>query len=101
MLGLVFLVLAAALYFLPTLIGQKKANIGAIFVLNLLLGWTIVGWIVALVWALTVDGPQVATTIVVPTASSPPKVFCSSCGRALDAGGRFCSGCGSPIQQLS
>lgn len=40
-------------YFLPTIIGARHHNAGAIFVLNLLLGWTFVGWIVALVWACT------------------------------------------------
>jgi hypothetical protein len=96
--GLVFLLLGGVLYFLPTLIGHKKANAGAIFVLNLLLGWTVIGWIVALVWALTVDAAQPATTIVVPpAASSSIKVYCSSCGRAIDSGGRFCPGCGTPV----
>lgn len=42
-------------YFLPSIIGGSKKNIGAIFALNLLLGWTLIGWIVALIWALTKD----------------------------------------------
>ncbi len=50
LLGLLF-------YFLPTVAGFKKRNAGAIFVLNLLLGWTVIGWIIALVWGLTKD-PQ-------------------------------------------
>ena len=43
------------LYFLPTLVGAKKRNAAAIFVLNLLLGWTFIGWVVAMVWALTYE----------------------------------------------
>jgi hypothetical protein len=43
------------LYFLPTVAGVRKRNAGAIFVLNLFLGWTVIGWVVALVWASTVD----------------------------------------------
>ena len=44
-------------YFLPTLVGIAlgKRKVGAIFTLNLWLGWTIVGWVVALVRALTVE----------------------------------------------
>jgi hypothetical protein len=38
----------AALYFLPSIIGLRKRNAGAIFVLNLLLGWTVIGWVVSL-----------------------------------------------------
>lgn len=42
------------LYFLPTLIadGKRTQYTLAIFALNLLLGLTVIGWIVALIWAL-------------------------------------------------
>lgn len=40
-------------YWLPSMIAEKHHNRRAIEVLNLLLGWTIIGWIVALVWSLT------------------------------------------------
>ena len=40
-------------YFLPSLVGKKKKNASSIFVLNLFLGWTLVGWVIALVWATT------------------------------------------------
>ncbi len=40
-------------YFIPTAIAIFRSHrIGAVFVLNLLTGWTIIGWIVALIWAL-------------------------------------------------
>jgi len=42
-------------YFLPALVGSGKRNALAIFVLNLFLGWTGIGWVVALVWACTKD----------------------------------------------
>ena len=47
------------LYFLPALVAEHrhKANQLAILVLNLLLGWTLIGWTIALVWALTQDQP--------------------------------------------
>lgn len=40
-------------YMLPTIVGRKHRNANAIFLLNLLLGWTAIGWIVALIWAST------------------------------------------------
>ena len=55
-------ILAIVLYFLPTICGWRRDNRGAIFALNLFLGWTVIGWVAALVWALTVDRRQ--TTIV-------------------------------------
>lgn len=47
--------LVLCLYFLPSLIGWNKRNYSAIYALNFLLGWTVVGWIVALIWALVKD----------------------------------------------
>ena len=43
------------LYFLPTTIAlmRKHTNSVAIFALNLLAGWMVIGWIIALVWSLT------------------------------------------------
>jgi hypothetical protein len=46
-----FLVVAA--YLLPTIVAASRGHRhqGAIFLLNLLLGWTALGWLVALIWA--------------------------------------------------
>ncbi len=48
-----------AMYFLPSIIAlaRSKRDILAIFLLNLFLGWSVIGWIVALVWASTHDQP--------------------------------------------
>lgn len=48
---------ALVLYFVPTIIATKRRhkNIPAIFALNLLLGWALIGWVGALVWSLTSD----------------------------------------------
>jgi hypothetical protein len=61
MLHYVVVFLVFALYFLPTIIAKSKwrSNVAAIFALNLLLGWTVLGWIGALVWALTDSKPAV------------------------------------------
>jgi NADH:ubiquinone oxidoreductase subunit 6 (subunit J) len=47
--------LGLLVYFLPSLIGKQKRNATAIFMLNLFLGWTLLGWVAALVWACTSD----------------------------------------------
>ena len=49
------------LYFLPAIIGfaRSKRDAGAILVLNFFLGWTAIGWVIALVWALKQDVPIV------------------------------------------
>lgn len=45
------------LYFLPYIVARRKRkrDADAIGVVNLLLGWSVIGWIVALIWACTVD----------------------------------------------
>jgi len=55
--GMVVSILVLAIYFLPSIIAyeNKKKNEKAIFLLNLFLGWRFVGWVVALVWAVTKD----------------------------------------------
>jgi len=49
------LLLVAAAYFLPTVIAMARGHLSAaaIFAVNLLFGWLILGWVVALVWSLT------------------------------------------------
>lgn len=51
------LIIGGVIYFLPTIIAfnRAKRNKVAIFALNLLLGWTFIGWAISLVWSLTVD----------------------------------------------
>ena len=50
------------MYFLPSIIalGRNKRDITAIVLLNFFLGWTMIGWIVALIWAVKTDVPMVA-----------------------------------------
>lgn len=52
---LLAIVMATVMYFLPTIVAAKREhhNLVAILALNFLLGWTLLGWAVALVWALT------------------------------------------------
>lgn len=51
--GLVFgLCVCAILYFAPTFMAwDRGGNVTAVFLMNLLLGWTFVGWILAAMWA--------------------------------------------------
>jgi len=77
-------------YFLPTILGRKKANSGAIFLLNLLLGWTVIGWVAALVWALTVDAKAAASTVPVALTRK-----CPDCAETIKAEAHVCHFCGA------
>lgn len=64
-LGLMYFAVTFGMYFLPAFIAwaRRHRNSVAIFLLTLLLGWTGIGWIVALVWSFTanVKYPKEAT----------------------------------------
>ena len=53
--GIGLIVFIVALYFLPYLAAKRRRHSKreAIFILNLLLGWTFLGWAIALIWAYT------------------------------------------------
>jgi hypothetical protein len=46
-------ILVIGLYFLPVLVGATRSvpNIGSIAVINFFLGWTFIGWVVAMAMA--------------------------------------------------
>jgi hypothetical protein len=50
--GLGFIIITT-LYFVPTLVALNKKYLMGIFIINLTLGWTILGWIGSLVWAVS------------------------------------------------
>jgi len=49
------------MYFLPSIIAfaRSKRDTSAIVLLNFFLGWTLIGWVVSLVWAAKNDVPMV------------------------------------------
>ena len=50
-----FIVAILTIYFAPTLVAWNKRQGSGVFAVNFLLGWSIVGWAMAMVWALTPD----------------------------------------------
>ena len=64
------LILIAVFYFLPAVIGAWRdvKNLGMIFLINFVFGWTVLGWLAALIWAV-VEQPKVKT---ITTAWSEP-----------------------------
>ena len=48
-----FLLFMLGLYFIPTIVAvcREHSQAAPIIIVNLFLGWTLIGWVVALAWA--------------------------------------------------
>jgi Superinfection immunity protein len=90
--GWLLLLGAIGFYLLPFSIASLRShkNTGAIFVLNLLLGWTLLGWVAAMVWAVSAQpkAPPPDQRQPCPFCKElimPGAVVCRFCGRGLSA----------------
>jgi hypothetical protein len=95
---IILLLLAAilAVYFIPSLVARNRNHPSAlaIFVLNLLLGWSLIAWVVALVWAFSGPPGQVPRQSF--GAPSPTK-NCPACAEEILAAARKCKHCGEQL----
>ena len=106
--GAIVILLAMCLgifiYFLPSFIAsRRKTQSGcAIFIVNLLFGWSVLGWVVALIWALAgATRDDVTRVAFVPNSSLAPSSgytpatqrTCPNCGRAIRQGATTCPHC--------
>jgi Superinfection immunity protein len=90
-----FMFCVGLLYFLPSIIGHSRRDFAGIFLLNFFLGWTVIGWIAALVWACASERRQPVLLVAAPGVS--PQYYCCRCGAASHAGSRFCWACGRAL----
>lgn len=51
--GMVVLCLLLVVYCVPSIVARKKKYYQGILLLNMFFGWTIVGWVGALIWAVS------------------------------------------------
>jgi Superinfection immunity protein/Protein of unknown function (DUF2510) len=86
---------AAIVYFLPFIVGEARGvpHVGSIFVVNLFLGWTLVGWVAAMAMACRTKAPPVTTVVSSPGPGWYPDPSGEQQSRWWDG-----SHWGSPIQ---
>lgn len=85
------------LYFLPAIIAHNKRDFTAIFLVDLLSGWTVIGWVVALIWACSAETRPQPHVLVVAGPAAVAR-YCCRCGAIAAPGARFCGICGTPMQ---
>ena len=63
-----------AMYLLPTIVavGRKHPEVGAIALLNLLFGWTVIAWVAALRWCFRYASAESATRAPSAPAATAP-----------------------------
>jgi hypothetical protein len=94
--AVVLLVIGFIVYFLPAIIANRRhPNATAITVVNLFLGWTLVGWVAALVWA-------VAVSPIAPTEEEVDgtRYACPLCGESISIQARLCRFCNHHLPAL-
>lgn len=66
----ILIMVVLAIYFIPSIVAATRdtPRRGAIFALNLFLGWTLVGWVIALVWALAEEDNSSSAASGSPTS---------------------------------
>lgn len=100
-------VCAGMLYFIPSFAGFRRDHPSAngILVLNLFLGWLLIPWVIALVWA--VSGREEKATPAEPApefflraaAREQEERECPFCAEIIKFKAKLCKHCGKDLQE--
>lgn len=96
--GIALLLFALFCYFLPTAIAQARNHpaLYPLFGVNLLLGWTVLGWFIALIWSF-VGGPAVTVVTTAAPPQEPARIPCPHCAEPVMPAAKVCKHCGRDI----
>jgi len=92
---ILYLAIAVIIYFIPNwiAIARKHHNGTVIFVINLLFGWTVIGWIAAFIWSLTAVKQEASENTEKRSGSKQ----CPYCAETIKKEAKVCRYCGREL----
>ncbi len=92
--GLIEIIIGLGIYFIPTFVAydRKMKNKESVLWLNLLLGWTFIGWVVALIWSLIKSESNESKITLESELKKCPK-----CAELIKKEATKCKHCGSEL----
>lgn len=101
MAGFLFLITGFVIYFLPTFVASNRKHVNgtSIFLVNLFLGWTFLGWVVALVWASSANTERPSGNIASGLTASGDRA-CPYCAETIKSAAIKCKHCAADVEPV-
>lgn len=97
--------LGGLIYFIPTFVAyeNEQDNSASILVLNLLLGWALIPWVIALIWAMSkkqTTEPMAEHVPPTEPATAGDTRTCPFCAETVKAEAKLCKHCRSELAAI-